>query len=109
MKRNASSSIEPLELPKRRKVNFATFTKWKTDNDKTCQTISWLDCVAVVEGHSKMVSTLTCSVCTKYAEKIKGRRNFNEKWITGAESIRISNVIDHAKSDQHKDAMMRGI
>ncbi len=106
MKRNASSSIEPLEPPKRRKVNFATFTKWKTDNDKTWQMISWLDCVAVVEGHNKMVSTLTCSVCTKYAEKIKGRRNFNEKWITGAESIRISNVIDHAKSDQHKHAMM---
>ncbi len=53
-----------------------------------------------------MVSTLTCSVCTKYAEKIKGRRNFNEKWITGAESIIISNVIDHARSDQHKHAMM---
>ena len=32
-------------------------------------------------------------------------RNFSERWITSAESIRTSNICDHAQSDQHIHAM----
>ena len=37
--------------------------------------------------------------------KLKGRRNFSERWITGAESVCNSNIRDHAQSDQHECAM----
>ena len=41
----------------------------------------------------------------KYRDNITGRRNFSEKWINGADSVRTTNVRDHAKSDQHVHAM----
>ena len=34
-----------------------------------------------------------------------GRRNYSERWITGADSLRTSNIRDHAHSDQHQHAM----
>ena len=32
-------------------------------------------------------------------------RNFSENWLWGAESVRTSNIRDHAKADQHTHAM----
>ena len=37
--------------------------------------------------------------------KIEGRRNFSDRWINGADSLRTSNVRDHAGTDQHIHAM----
>ena len=34
-----------------------------------------------------------------------GRRNYSERWITGADSLRTSNIRDHTDSDQHRNAM----
>ena len=65
MKRTTNSSEESTILPKWRKVNFTTFSKWRTDNDKKWLMVSWLDCIAVVKGRNKMVTALICSVCTK--------------------------------------------
>ena len=49
---------------------------------------------------------LKCKICSKYREKLIGRKNFNDKWISeGADSIRTTNFRDHAKSDQHTHAM----
>ena len=45
-----------------------------------------------------MVEKLKCKVCTKYKERIIGRRNFSNKWIKGSDSIRTTNLVDHAKS-----------
>ena len=33
------------------------------------------------------------------------RRNFSDRWIVGADSVRTSNIRDHAHSDQHDHAM----
>ena len=41
----------------------------------------------------------------KYQDKIKGRKNFSDKWIIGAELLRTSNIKDHAQCEQHKHAM----
>ena len=38
-------------------------------------------------------------------DRIRGRRNFSDKWICGADSIRTSNVRDHARNDMHSHAM----
>ena len=48
---------------------------------------------------------LPCSVCAKFKASIATRRNFSECWISGADSIRNSNVCDHARCDQHLHAM----
>ena len=90
---------------KKRKVAYATFTKWKTDMDKDCQMVTWLICDTKLQAGKKYVTKLRCSVCTKFRSKTVGRRNFSEAWITGAESIRNSNIRDHAWSDQHESAM----
>ena len=52
-----------------------------------------------------MVEKLKCKVCAKYKERIISRKNFSGKWIDGADSVRTTNLIDHAKSDQHVHAM----
>ncbi|XP_065892470.1 zinc finger protein 862-like [Dysidea avara] len=46
------------------------------------------------------------TICKKFQARIVGKRNFSDRWITGAESIRTSNIRDHAHSEQHVHAMM---
>ena len=90
---------------KRRKVKHETFKKWLKQYDTECQTVSWLDCETSVEGGSLVVTKLKCRMCTKFKDRIVGKRNFSNQWIAGAESVRTTNVLDHAKSDQHIHAM----
>ena len=51
------------------------------------------------------MTKLRCSVCAKFKASIATRRNFSERWISGADSIRNSNVSDHARCDQHLHTM----
>lgn len=104
MKRAGVSTASALEA-KKRHVGYETFTKWQRDLDREWQTISWLDCKSEMECGKKLVTKLSCSICKKYQDQIKGRRNFSEKWITGAESLRTSNIWDHAQCEQHKHLM----
>ena len=67
--------------------------------------MTWLECDVTSEAGVKYVTKLKCRVCTKYKEKIAGRKNFSDKWINGAHSVRTTNIVDHAKSDQHLHAM----
>ena len=41
----------------------------------------------------------------KFKERTYSTRNFSYKWIDGADSIRTSNIKDHALSQQHVNAM----
>ena len=90
---------------KKRKVDYATFEKWKRELDRDCQTVSWLDCCKEKSGGKNVVVKLKCKVCTAFKSKIEGRKNFSSKWIEGADSVRLSNVRDHAQNDQHTHAM----
>ena len=67
--------------------------------------MSWLSCKAEIVGGKRTVKCLYCTVCTKFKEKIDSRRNFSARWITGAESLKTSNIRDHAQCDQHVHAM----
>lgn len=68
--------------------------------------MTWLDCESCIEEGVKVVVTkLKCQVCAKYRGRILGRKNFSDKWISGADSIRTTTIVDHAKSDQHVHAM----
>ena len=50
----------------------------------------------------KYVTKLKCRFCTVYKDRI---RNYSNKWIEGADSIRTTNICDHAKSEQHLHTM----
>jgi len=69
------------------------------------EAVTWLNCKTSIEGGMKPVMKLKCRVCTKYRDRIVGQKNFSDKWISGADSVRTTNVVDHAKSDQHVHAM----
>ena len=87
-------------------MSCATFSKWIVDHDREWQTLMWLACISALEQGKKLVSAMCFEICTKYHDRIKGRKIFSEKWITGAESLRSSNVLGHARSEQHKHSMM---
>ena len=106
MKRSSTDSEASSSGAKRRKVSFATFQKWKTELEKECKTLTWLDCETSGTGARKTVDKLKCSVCIKYESKIESRRNYSNKWVIGADSVRSSNIKDHSSSDQHQHAMM---
>ena len=93
------------ETSKKRLVDYATFKKWQCDLDREHQTVSWLSCNTAKRSGKTVVTQLKCKVCTEFVEKIRSRKNFNDSWIVGAESVRISNVRNHAKNDQHTHAM----
>ena len=103
MKRNHPDPGSGASDPKRRMVSYSTFQKWQTELDKDCKTISWLECDKSSTG---MVTKLKCGVCIKFQSSIERRRNYSDKWITGADSLCTSNIRDHAKTDQDKHAMM---
>ena len=52
-----------------------------------------------------MVHKLKCKACTEFVDRIRGSRNFSDKWIVGADSVRLSNVRDHAQNNQHMRSM----
>ena len=81
------------------------YKKWLTELDRSHQTSSWLDCdTRLVEG-KKVVTKLKRRICAKHKARINGRKHFSQKWIEGVESIRTSNIRDHANADQHIYAM----
>ena len=53
----------------------------------------------------RIVDRLKCKVCLKYKSRIESRKIYSDKWLVDAESVRISNIRDHACSDQHLYAM----
>ena len=67
----SSSSDTSAPESKKRKLAFATYEKWKTDLDRECQTVSWLDCDTEMNGRKKEVTKLQCTVCTKFKKKLQ--------------------------------------
>ena len=92
-------------MTSKRRVDYATFQKWQRDLDREYQTMSWLDCSCDREGGKKPVNKLRCKVCSEFVDRIRGMKNFSDKWIVGADSIRVSNVREHAQNKQPEHAM----
>jgi len=52
------------------------------------------------------VSSLNCSVCKTYGEKVKSLKNFSTVWaFSGSTNLRLSNAEDHARGEPHKRAI----
>lgn len=103
MKRRCETQEEAGGARKRR-VEYSTFRKWQRDLDHEHQTMSWLEC-NTEKGVKKVVASLKCKACAEFVDKIRGRKNFSDRWIVGADSVRISNIRVHARNDQHTHAM----
>ena len=85
----------------KRVVPIATFNKWQLQFDKDYSTLSWLRC----DSSDSLVETLWCATCRRYESSIVWIKNFSHSWICGSTNQRSSNIIDHAKSEQHKVTM----
>ena len=54
------------------------------------------------EGGKKVVSQLKCKACSDFVDRIRGSKNFSDKWIVGTNSVRANNVHDHVQSNLHQ-------
>lgn len=99
MKHLSSDSDSIASESKRHKVSYSIYQKWKTEIDKEFNTLTWLDCETFGAESLKTVEKLKCALCTKYESSIEGRRNYSSKWVTGADSVKTSNIKDHFNSD----------
>ena len=82
---------------KKRCVEYSTLRKWQRKLDCELQTMLWLFYTSEMDGGKKVVSQLKCKVCIDFADGIRSSKNFSDKWIVGADFMRISNVCDHAQ------------
>ena len=86
---------QPLRPRNGRLHTLLTYQKLKSELDRDCQIVSWLDCESKVVAGKRIVLKLRCSTCAKFKVKIASRRNFSDRWIVGADSVRTS---DHGTS-----------
>ena len=52
------------------------------------------------------VSSLKCSICIRFLEKLLSQKNYNLAFITGSKNLQTSSFKDHAVSDMHKHVMV---
>ena len=95
----SSSGSQPRQA--KRQVSVATFQKWQSQQEKEHETLTWLRC----DKQQRYVESLWCETCRRFQDKIRGTKNFSAAWITGSTNQKLSNVLDHARSDQHKLSM----
>ena len=53
------------------------------------------------------MAQLWCQACRNHERSITGIKNFSRSWIVGSTNQKTSNLVDHAKSEQHRAAMSR--
>ena len=98
-----SLRLAPLAvLPSRQRGRcLLPFHKWQSQQEKEHKTLSWLRC----DKRQNHVETLGCETCRRFKDKIRGAKNFSTAWITGSTNQKLSNVLDHGRSEQHKSLM----
>jgi hypothetical protein len=99
MKRVKPTGLLP---SKKRAVTIQTVEKWIMENDKDLDTATWLKFEKLGR---QTVTTLKCSVCIRYEDKLYGCRHFNPAFINGSSNLRCSSFKEHALTEMHKKAM----
>ncbi len=85
-------------------ANLTTVKKWVLQIDVQKE---WLE-YKVDDNDGSKVKMLKCSVCGKFANKIKYCKNYNDALVRGVTSLsrmKLDNLRKHSKSDQHKKAI----
>ena len=52
------------------------------------------------------VLSLKCSICSRFKDRLVGRRNYSSAFVDGSGNLRASSFKDHAASDMHSRAML---
>ena len=102
-KRAAASSFDDSPPSKKRGVTARTVDKWIAENDRALNTTTWLQYDRVDREY---IATLTCSVCIRFQDKLRGTRNYSPAYVEGSKNLRASSFKDHARSDMHQRAML---
>ena len=63
MKRAQSLSDVSAPEPKKRSVAYAAYQKWKTDIDRECLTVTWLDCDTELSGRKDIHNASMQCMC----------------------------------------------
>ena len=87
------------------RVTCATVDKWKKTDLSISEADTWLIYDVDKCEKGKFCSLLKCTVCVEFEQAISKRRNFARLWINGSVNFDLSNVIDHAKSEAHNEAL----
>ena len=78
-----------------------TFEKWQREHELEYSTLTWLRCH--LDQDQVHVSSLFCTVCKKYERNVSSMKSFSPAWIEGSSNLRLSNMLDHAQSEVHKN------
>ena len=89
----------------KRKVTFSTYQKWRHDFYSELKAVTWMGCATETSAGNTYMTHLKCTICAKYKSRIIRRRNYSNRLITRANSLRTSTIRNHAKSEQHQHAM----
>lgn len=100
-----SPSSSSVKKAKGRQFLKSGFEKWQRDNEKEHKTLTWLR--YNMDSDRAHVASLFCCVCRKYEKNISSLKNFSSAWVLGSTNLRLSNMLDHARSEVHKLAMSR--
>lgn len=73
--------------------------------DRDNHSVSWLECDTETKSGMQIVTCLKHTICTKFKDVLRHQRNFNKCWLTEANTMKTSNLRDHAQSEQHIYAM----
>jgi len=57
------------------------------------------------DSNANHVSSLCCSVCQEFDDRLRGMRNYSPAFVIGASNLRSSNFKDHVKTDMYAKAM----
>ena len=105
-KRTAAETLGESSKKAKRQVTVATVNKWKSQFEREHETLLWLGCDEDADNKF-LIAVLWCQACRTHERSITGLKNFSRAWIVGSTNQKISNVADHAKSEQHHTAMSR--
>ena len=74
------TDVEP--EAKKRSLTVPTVKKWVLDNEKILETSTWLT-YDTSKTDCTVVTSLKCSVCIQFEQKLRRQRNFNAAFIVG--------------------------
>ena len=79
--------------------------KWKKTDLSIFEADTWLIYGVDKCEKGKFCYALKFTVFVKFEQAISKRHNFATSWIDGSVNFKLSNVIDHAKSEAHNEAL----
>ena len=84
-----------------RRVDYASFRKWQRDLDWEYQTNDLAGLFERERAKEESGGPAQVWSVQWFCRKNHSEKNFSEKWIIGADSVRLSNVRDYTQNDQH--------